>query len=91
MNTQHNHDVGSVMAYLHPWKLLLHLTGCLSINLVLAVVLLFEGEDFPICEDYFFLLVFGVPLEETFCSCLSDLIQIVGKGMNLLPPVGSHA
>ena len=78
------------MAYLHPWNVLLHLTGCLSINLVLPVVLLFEGEDFLICEEDFFMPVVGVPLEELLYSCLSNLLQSVGKEVTLQLPVGSH-
>jgi hypothetical protein len=58
------------MASLHPWNLLLHLRGCLSINLVvLVVVLLLDGEDFLACEEDVFVPVLGVPLEETLCSC----------------------
>ena len=58
------------MASLHPWNLLLRLTGCLSTNLVvLAVVLLLDGEDFLVREEDVFVSVLGVPLEETLCSC----------------------
>ena len=42
------------MASLHPWNVFLHLTGCLSINLVVLVfVLLLDGEDFLVCEEMF--------------------------------------
>jgi hypothetical protein len=71
------------MDSLHPWNLLLRLTGCLSINLVvLAVVLLLDGEDFLVREDVF-LPVLGVPLEETLCSCLSYLLQSRSKEVSL--------
>ena len=81
---QQNHDVGRVMASLHPWNLLLHLTGCLSLNLVvLAGVLLLNGEDFLILEEDVFVPICGVPLEETFCSCLSDLLQRGSKELTL--------
>jgi len=79
-----NHDIGRVMASLHPWNLLLRLTGCLSINLVvLVVVLLLGGEDFLIREEDVFVPVLGVPLEETLCSCLSDLLQSRSKEVSL--------
>jgi hypothetical protein len=41
----------------------------LSINLVLVVVLLLEGEDFLVCEEDIVAPVLGVLLEETLCSC----------------------
>ena len=41
---------------------------------VLVVVLLLDGEDFLICEEDVFMPVLGVPLEETLCSCPSDLL-----------------
>jgi len=79
-----------VMASLHPWDLLLRLTGCLSINLVvLAVVLLLDGEDFLISGDVI-LPVLGLPLEETLCFCLSDLLPSGSKEVPLRTPVGSH-
>ena len=86
-----NHDVGRVMASLRPWKLLLLLTGCLTTNLVLlAVVLLFDSEDFLVREEGVFVPVLGVPLEEPLCSCLSDLLQSGSKEVSHRPPVGSH-
>ena len=77
------------MASLYIWKLLLRLTGCLSINVVLAVVLLLDG-DFLVREEDVFVPVLGVPLEEMLCSCVSDLLQNGSKEMSLRPPVGSH-
>ena len=72
------------MASLHPWKLLLHLTGCLSLNLVfLPVVLLLQSEDFLIRIEDVFVPIVSVPLEETLSSCLSDLLQSVGKEVTL--------
>ena len=41
----------------------------MSINLVvLAVILLVDGENFLFREEDVFVPVLGVPLEETFCS-----------------------
>jgi len=46
------------MASLHPRNIFLHLTGCLSINLVvLVVVLVLDGEDFLILEEDVFIPV----------------------------------
>ena len=54
------------MDSLHPWNLLLHLMGCFNINLVvLATVLLLNGEDFLIHEKDVFVPILSVPLEET--------------------------
>ena len=79
------------MASLHAWNLLLLLTGRLSINLVvLVIVLLFDSEDFLVREENFFVSVLGVPLEETLCYCLSDLLQSGSREVSLRPPVGSH-
>jgi len=79
------------MASLHPWKLLLCLTGCLNINLVnLVAVLLLNGEDFLTCEEDVFMPVLSMPLEETLCSCLSDLLQSGSKEVSLRALVGSH-
>ena len=75
-----NHDVGRVMACLHPQNVFLHLTGCLNINLViLVVILLLDGEDFLIQEDDVVMPVLSVPLEETLYSCPSDLLQSRSK------------
>jgi hypothetical protein len=63
-----------------PWNLLLRLMGCLSINLVVLAVVLFPGsEDFIVREEDVSAPVLGVPLEETLCSCLSDLLQSGSK------------
>ena len=86
-----NHDVGRVVTSLHTWNLLLRLTGTLGIHLVvLAVVLLLDGEDFLVHEEDVFVPVLGVPLEEELCSCLSDLLQSGSKEVSLRPPVGCH-
>jgi len=72
-----NHDVGRVMASMHPQNVFLHLTGRLSINLVvLVVVLLLDGEDV-------FVPALRVPLEEMLCSCPSDLLQSRSKDVSL--------
>ena len=79
------------MASLHPWNLLLRLMGCLNINLVvLAIVLLLDGEGFLVLEEDVFLPALGVPLEEMLCSCLSDFLQSGNKEVSLRPQVGCH-
>jgi len=86
-----NHDVGRVVASLLPWNFLLRLTECLSINLVvLAVILRLDGEDFLVREEDVFVSILGVPLEETLCSCLSDLLQSGSKEVSLRTSVGCH-
>ena len=60
-DTPPNHDVGRVMVSLHPQNVFLHLTGRLSINLVLAVVLLNFG-DFLVLEEDVFVPILSVPL-----------------------------
>jgi hypothetical protein len=58
----------------------MHLKGRLSINLVvLVVMLLLDGENFLAHEEDVVMPVLGVPLEETFCSCPSDLLQSKSK------------
>jgi len=67
------HDVGRVMAYLHPQNAP---QGTLSINLVvLVVILLLDGEKFLVREEDVFVLVLSVTLEETLCCRPSDLLQ----------------
>ena len=79
------------MVSLHPRKLHLRLTGCLSVNLVILVfVLLLDGEDFLVHEKDVFVSILGVPLEETLCSCLSDLLHGGSKEVSLRPPVDSR-
>jgi len=79
-----NHDVGRVMASLHPRNIFLHLTGCLSINLVvLAGVLLLEGENFLVCGEDVFVPVLGLTLEGPLRSCPSDLLQSWSKEVSL--------
>jgi len=51
----------------------------LSINLVLVVTLLLDGENFLILEEDVFVPVLSVPLEETLCSCPSDFLQSRSK------------
>jgi len=58
----------------------MHLKGRFSINLVvLVVILLLDGEKFLIREEDVFVPVLGMPLEETLCSCPSDLLQSRSK------------
>ena len=53
------------------------------------VVLLLDGEDFPIREDDAFMPVLNVPLEVTLCSCPSDLLQSGSKEVSLEVPLHS--
>ena len=62
-----NHNVGRVMASVHTQNVFLHLTGCLSINVVVLVVVL-DVEDFLVHEGDVFMPVLSVPLQETLCS-----------------------
>jgi len=78
------------MASLHPRNIFLHLMGCLSINLVLVVVLLLDGEDFLIHEEDVFVHVLGMPVEEMLCSCLSDCLQTRSKDVVLRAAMHSH-
>jgi hypothetical protein len=62
----------------------MHLKGHLSINLVVLVVLLLpDGEKFLILEEDVFMALLSVPLEETLCSCPSDLLQSRSKEVAL--------
>ena len=70
------------MATLHPRNVFLHLTGRLSLNLVvLVVVLLLDGEDFLVHEEDVFVPVLGVPMEEA--PCPSGRLQSRSKGVSL--------
>jgi len=75
-----NRDVGRVMA---SCTLRTHLKGRLSMYLVLVVIQLLDGENFLVHEEDVFVPVLGVPLEETICSCPSDLLQSRSKEMSL--------
>jgi hypothetical protein len=58
----------------------MHLKECLSLNLVvLVVILLLDGEKFLVHEEDVFVPVLSMPLEETLCSCPSDLLQSRNK------------
>ena len=82
--TPPTNDTERVMASLQPRNIFLHLMEHLSINLVVLVfVLLLDGEDFLICEEDVFVAVFGVPLEETLCSSLSECLQSRSKDVSL--------
>jgi len=75
-----NHDVGKVMASLHPQNIFLHFMERLNIYLVfLVVILLLDGEDFLVCEEVVFVPLLSVPLVETLCSYTSDFIQSRSK------------
>ena len=51
----------------------------MSINLVVLVVILFDGEKFLVREEDVFVPVLSMPLEKTLCSCPSDLLQSRSK------------
>jgi hypothetical protein len=61
----------------------MHLMGRLSINLVLVVILLLDGEKFLVREEDIFVSVLSVLLEETLCFCPSDLLQSRSKEVPL--------
>jgi hypothetical protein len=62
----------------------MHLKGLLSINIVVLVVkLLLDGEKFLVREEDVFVPVLSVTLEETLCSCPSDLFQSRLKEVSL--------
>jgi hypothetical protein len=61
----------------------MYLRGRLSKNLVVLVVILLDCEKFPIREEDVFVPVLSVALEETLCSCPSDLLQSKSKKMSL--------
>jgi len=62
----------------------MYLKGHLSINLVvLVVILLLNGEKFLVREEDIFMPILSVPLEETLCSCPSDLLQSRSKEVPL--------
>jgi hypothetical protein len=62
----------------------MHLTGRLSINLIVLVVTLpLDGETFLVREEDVFVPVLNVPLKETLCSWLSDLLQSRSKEVSL--------
>jgi hypothetical protein len=62
----------------------MHLKGHLNTNLVvLVVILLLDGEKFLVREEGVFVPVLCVSLEETLCSCPSDLLQSRSKEVSL--------
>ena len=73
------------MASLHPRNVSHPLTGRLSINfVVLVVVLLLDGEDFLVREDDVFVPVLGIPMEKMLSSALVH--QIIFKaGVRMWP------
>ena len=69
----------------------MHLKGLSSINIVvLVVIMLLDGERFIIREEDVFMPVLSVPLEETLCSCSSDLLQSRSKEVSLWAEVRCH-
>jgi len=52
--------------------------------------MLLDGVDFLIHEENVFVPVFGVPLEETLCSCPSDLLPSRSKEVSLSAEVRCH-
>ena len=68
-----HHDGRRVLASVHPQN---SPQGTFEQNLVvLVVMLLLDCEKFLVFQEDIFVPVPVVPLEETFCYCLSDLLQ----------------
>jgi hypothetical protein len=56
----------------------------LSINIVVLVVLLLvDGENVLVCEEDVFMPILGMPLEETLCSCLYDVLKSRSQEVSL--------
>ena len=83
-----NHDAGRVMASLHPWNIFLHLTGYLSINLVVCTAPWWWR--FSCLWRDVFMPVLSMPLEEMLCSCTSDHLQSRCKDVSLWAEVDSQ-
>jgi len=77
-----NHDVGRVMASLHPQNApqgtFEHKSCCSD------CIQLLDGEKFLVREEDVFVPFPSVPLEEKLCSCQSDLLQIRSKKASFL-------
>jgi len=56
-----------------------HLKGHLSINLVLVIILLLDGENFIVHEEDVFMPILGMLLEETLYSC--RYVQLSGHDL----------
>jgi hypothetical protein len=59
-----------------------HLKGRMSMNLVVLVILLLDGENFLIREEEVFMPILSVPLEEMLCSCPSHFLQSRSKELS---------
>jgi len=46
-------------------------------------MLLLDGDKFLVREEEIFVRILGVPLEETLCSCPSDLLQSRSKEVSV--------
>jgi hypothetical protein len=69
----------------------MHCKRRLRTNLiVLVVILLLDGEKCLILEVDVFVPVLSMPLEETLCSCPSDLLQSRSKEVSLRAEVRCH-
>ena len=53
-------------------------------------MLLLDGDKFLVREEEIFVRILGVQLEETLCSCPSDLLQSRRKEVSLWAAVSSH-
>jgi len=72
-----NHDVGRVMASQSSQNAP---QGTFNINLVVLVaILLLDGAKFLVREEDVFVAALSLPLEQTLCSCPSDLLQSRSK------------
>jgi hypothetical protein len=62
----------------------MQLKGRLSINIaVLVVIQLLAGAKFLVRGEDVFVPVLSLPLEETLCSCPSDLLESRSKEVSL--------
>jgi hypothetical protein len=61
----------------------MYLKGRFSINLVVLVILLLDGEKLLLRGEDVFMPVLRLPLDETLCSCSSDLLQSRSKEVTL--------
>jgi len=57
---------------------------------VLVVTLLLDGEKFLVREEDVFMPALRVPMEETLCSCPSDLLQSRSREMSLCAEMRSQ-
>jgi len=83
-----NHDVGRVMASLHPQNApqgtFEHKSSCTGCYTAL------QWRKFLVLGENVFVLVLSMSLEETLCSCPSDFLQIRSKEVSFWVEVHSN-